>query len=107
MIGIPPTAGFFSKWYLASGAVDRGAWIGAVAVAVIMVSSLLNAVYFFRVLERVYLRRSDDEESAVRTEARPSMLAPTLVFAVGILVLGVLNAVLANGVLDLIRPPGL
>jgi multicomponent Na+:H+ antiporter subunit D len=105
MIGIPPTAGFFSKWYLASGAVDRGLWI---MVVVIMVSSLLNAVYFFRVLERAYLRRTDDEtlEAVVRDEAPPAMLVPALVLAVGILALGVFNAVLVNGVLDLIPPAG-
>jgi multicomponent Na+:H+ antiporter subunit D len=105
MIGIPPTAGFFSKWYLASGAVDRGLWI---MVVVIMVSSLLNAVYFFRVLERGYLRHNDDEplEAVVRDEARPAMLVPTLVLAAGIVGLGVFNAVLVNGVLDLIPPAG-
>lgn len=105
MIGIPPTAGFFSKWYLTSGAVDRGLWI---MVVVIMVSSLLNAVYFFRVLERGYLRHDDDEslDAVVRDEAPPAMLAPTIVLAVGILALGVFNAVLVNGVLDLIPPAG-
>lgn len=105
MIGIPPTAGFFSKWYLASGAVDRGLWI---MVVVIMVSSLLNAVYFFRVLERAYLRPTDDEsvEAVVRDEARPAMLVPALVLAVGILALGVFNAVLVNRVIDLIPPVG-
>ena len=105
MIGIPPTAGFFSKWYLASGAVDRGLWI---MVVVIMVSSLLNAVYFFRVLERAYLRPTDDEpvEAVVRDEAPPAMLVPALVLAVGILALGVFNAVLVNRVLDLIPPVG-
>jgi multicomponent Na+:H+ antiporter subunit D len=105
MIGIPPTAGFFSKWYLASGAVDRGLWI---MVLVIMVSSLLNAVYFFRVLERAYLHRNDDEpaEAVVRDEAPPAMLVPVLVLAVGILALGVFNAVLVNRVLDLIPPAG-
>lgn len=105
MIGIPPTAGFFSKWYLASGAVDRGLWI---MVVVIMVSSLLNAVYFFRVLERAYLHRSDDAslDAVVRDEAGPAMLVPTLVFAVGILALGVFNAALVNRVLDLIPPAG-
>lgn len=52
MIGLPPTAGFFSKWYLLLGSFEEGRWI---FIAVILVSSLLNAVYFFRVLERIYL----------------------------------------------------
>ncbi len=113
MIGVPPTAGFFSKWYLASGAVDNGMWI---MVVVIMVSSLLNAVYFFRVLEHAYLRSTPDDDTAAasggvatatRTEVRPSMLSPTLVLAAGIVLLGIFNALIVTGILELIRPPGL
>jgi len=104
MIGLPPTAGFFSKWYLASGAVDRGLWI---LVLVIMVSSLMNAVYFFRVLERAYLRPAEDGDVPVqRDEPRPAMLAPPLVLAAAILVLGVTNALLVGGVIELIQPMG-
>jgi multicomponent Na+:H+ antiporter subunit D len=104
MIGIPPTAGFFSKWYLASGAIDRGLWM---MVLVIMVSSLLNAVYFFRVLERAYLGHDDEAaDVVVRDEAPPALLVPVLVLAVGIVALGVFNAVLVNRVLDLIPPAG-
>ncbi len=113
MIGVPPTGGFFSKWYLASGAIDAGQWI---MVVVIMVSSLLNAVYFFRVLEQAYLRPAPEESTpatgggvaaAVRTEARPAMLAPTLVLAGGTLLLGLLNVLIVTGILELITPPGL
>jgi multicomponent Na+:H+ antiporter subunit D len=115
MIGVPPTAGFFSKWYLAWGAIDEGLWI---MVVVIMASSLLNAVYFFRVLEHAYLRPAPDggEEptavsgsvaTATRTEARPAMLLPTLAFAVGILALGILNTPIVTGILENIVPPGL
>ncbi|MBD3334002.1 MAG: NADH/ubiquinone/plastoquinone (complex I) [Candidatus Eisenbacteria bacterium] len=56
MVGLPPTAGFFSKWYLLLGAVEAHAWVFA---GVILVSSLLNAVYFFRVLEQAYLRAGE------------------------------------------------
>ncbi len=51
MVGIPPTAGFFSKYYLLLGSVDAGNWI---FFAIIIVSSLLSAVYFFRVIEMIY-----------------------------------------------------
>ena len=117
MIGVPPTAGFFSKWYLASGAIDAGLWI---MVVVIMASSLLTAVYFFRVLENAYLRPAPDEDrdeeaavgsggvaTATRTEARPTMLLPTLAFAVGIVALGIFNTLIVTGVLENIAPPGL
>ncbi len=53
MIGLPPTAGFFGKWYLALGAIEQSNWI---FLGVLLVSTLLNAVYFFKVLERMYLK---------------------------------------------------
>src|SRR6056297_3740311 len=42
MVGLPPLAGFFSKWYLALGTIENSNWI---LLAVILISSLLNAVY--------------------------------------------------------------
>jgi multicomponent Na+:H+ antiporter subunit D len=118
MIGIPPTAGFFSKWYLVLGGIDRGAWI---MVVVILVSSLLNAVYFFRVLENTYFRPAlsmdeamgdydhpdADIESFPREEVAPSMLVPTLVLGTGIVLLGIFNAFIVSAVIRLMVPAGL
>ncbi len=98
MIGLPPTAGFFSKWYLVLGAVDAGRWP---YVVVILVSSLLNAVYFFRILEKAWLRAAVDPEARLEQAAatamypdpsRPlpwGMVAPLAVMAVALLVVGV------------------
>ncbi len=46
MIGIPPAGGFISKWYLVLGSVDAGE---LVFLAVLLVSSVLNAAYFLPV----------------------------------------------------------
>ena len=98
MIGLPPTIGFFSKWYLLLGCVEEGAWV---FLAVLLLSTLLNAVYFFRVLEKVYLRsdgQAYDDSDEQADEATPSkevgaaMLYPTLVLAGSLLVLGLANA---------------
>jgi multicomponent Na+:H+ antiporter subunit D len=109
MIGIPPMAGFFSKWYLVLAGVEDSNWL---FVAVILLSSLLNAVYFFRVLEKIYLVKSEQESSAddatqVRNEAPALMLIPTLVFAVAIIVVGLANAWIVDHVIRLMVPAGL
>jgi len=52
MIGLPPFAGFFSKWYLALGALQNGQWY---FVAVLIASSLLSAIYFFRIIEKLFM----------------------------------------------------
>jgi multicomponent Na+:H+ antiporter subunit D len=98
MIGIPPAAGFFSKWYLVLGSIDAGNWI---FVAVILISSLLNAVYFFRVLEKVYASPPVDDHTVNNAVEPPrTMLAPMLILAVSIVVLGIINAIIVTNVLQ-------
>jgi multicomponent Na+:H+ antiporter subunit D len=98
MIGIPPTAGFFSKWYLVLGCVDNGNWIFA---AVILISSLLNAVYFFRVLENIYIKKPPEDKKVEIKEKVPfEMLVPTLILAAGIIILGIINVLIVNSVLQ-------
>ncbi|MBU4222067.1 MAG: monovalent cation/H+ antiporter subunit D family protein [Euryarchaeota archaeon] len=84
MIGIPPTVGFVSKWYLALGAIEAGMWI---IVGVIMLSSLLNIVYFWRVIENMYFHHTDGGKV---DEAPMSMLLPILILAALTFLLGVL-----------------
>ena len=56
MIGLPPTAGFVSKWFILSGAM---AVDNRVAVGVIVVSTLLNAGYFLPIVYRAFFRTGD------------------------------------------------
>lgn len=93
MIGIPPTLGFVSKLLLGWGAFEGGRWV---FLAVILVSSLLNAVYFWRVFENAYYGVHEDIE---REEAPLSMLVPTLAFAIITVVLGIL-ALIPIGVIE-------
>ncbi|MBP0049365.1 monovalent cation/H+ antiporter subunit D family protein [Marinobacterium sp. AK62] len=51
MIGAPPLAGFVTKWTLGSGALNVGMeWV----VAVLLISSMLNAAYFLPVIHRLW-----------------------------------------------------
>ncbi len=119
MIGLPPTAGFFSKWYLVLAAIDASNWL---FLAVILVSSLLNAVYFFNVLERVYMRAPSGssvegepapainprhENESGLAEAGTLQLAPTLILAGALLAAGLLNAVIVREVIQLVIPSGM
>ncbi|MFT5448970.1 MAG: multicomponent Na+:H+ antiporter subunit D [Gammaproteobacteria bacterium] len=53
MIGIPPTVGFLSKWYLLMGALESEQLF---ALCVIIVSTLLNAAYFMPVIYRAFFK---------------------------------------------------
>ncbi len=54
MIGIPPIAGFVSKWYLGLGAIEAG--VAVWVLPVLIASSLLNAAYFLPVLYRAWFK---------------------------------------------------
>jgi multicomponent Na+:H+ antiporter subunit D len=76
MIGLPPLAGFVSKWYLGLGGLAAGQpWV----VAVLVASTLLNAAYFLPMLRRAWFG-SDSGGVEVR-EAPLALLVPTLIAA--------------------------
>ncbi len=53
MIGIPPTGGFISKWYILLGAIDTQQLF---AIGVIIMSTLLNAAYFLPIVYAAFFR---------------------------------------------------
>jgi multicomponent Na+:H+ antiporter subunit D len=53
MIGVPPTAGFLSKWFMLSGGMAAQNWV---AVGVIFVSTCLNASYFLPIIYKAFFR---------------------------------------------------
>ncbi|MDA3785860.1 MAG: proton-conducting transporter membrane subunit [Deltaproteobacteria bacterium] len=56
MIGLPPMAGFVSKWYLGLGAIDQGeGWL----LFVLVLSTLLNAAYFLPIIYRAWFREQE------------------------------------------------
>lgn len=55
MIGVPPTAGFLGKWFILTGAMQTANWL---AVAVIFVSTVLNAAYFLPIVFRAFFCES-------------------------------------------------
>ncbi|HAA78634.1 TPA: NADH/ubiquinone/plastoquinone (complex I) [Candidatus Latescibacteria bacterium] len=98
MIGVPPTAGFFSKWYLVRGGIQAGNWI---FIVVILISSLLTAIYFFRLIEQVYRDESQNENAPEPVgEAPASMFVPTVVLAFLLVALGFGNAVIVTHLLE-------
>ena len=61
MIGIPPTVGFVSKWYILRAAMEAEQMF---AVAVIVLSTLLNAAYFLPIVYAAFFRVETAEPAA-------------------------------------------
>ena len=87
LVGIPLTAGFVSKWYLLSAALAEGLWPVAV---VILVSSMLAAVYMGRVVNVAFFTRpGPDTVQAHAAEAHWTMVAPVVALALANVYFGV------------------
>lgn len=110
IIGVPPTCGFYSKFYLIRGAIESGQWVYVVAL---LASSLVNAVLFFRIFEIAYFGKKPAEshghcddhghdhesEPVVRREPPLHALIPLLIAAALLVLLGLFN----GPVVDFIR----
>ena len=72
MIGVPPTGGFVSKWYILAGAFQAENYI---AIATIVVSTALNAAYFLPI---IYLAWFAPEDTALANEHGEAPFAAVL-----------------------------
>ncbi|MDO4475679.1 MAG: proton-conducting transporter membrane subunit [Lachnospiraceae bacterium] len=98
LVGIPPTAGFVSKWYLAQGALESGCGVlGIVGPAVLLVSALLTAGYLLTVSVSAFLPGADfDRTRVVKCEAPVSMLWPMALLALAVFAIGMAAAPLID-----------
>jgi multicomponent Na+:H+ antiporter subunit D len=98
MIGVPPTAGFISKWYLGSGAIEANAsWV----IGVLVLSSLLNAAYFLPILYRAWFKERhepwpEEHDFGGPFETHWTLLSPPVVTGFFALFLGVLPFILRS-----------
>lgn len=91
MIGVPPLAGFISKWYLGLGALEASqSWV----IFILAGSSLLNAGYFLPILYAAWFKTPPDtwpaERSYGRYETSLALLVPPVMTAILVLALGLL-----------------
>ena len=89
LAGIPPTAGFFAKYYIFSSAIQNG-YIGLVLLAIL--GSLIGVFYYFRVIIAVFKTEDETQEIAVNP-IFGILLALTSLAA---LVLGIAPGILAG-----------
>lgn len=83
MVGLPPLAGFVTKWYLSLGGLEAGQdWV----IFVLAGSSLLNAAYFLPIIHRAWFRAPSgawphERPPSGRAETGGALLWPPVVTA--------------------------
>ncbi len=83
--GLPPTGGLLSKIYLIWGAADAGQFV---LLSVFLVSSVLNAAYFFPIVYRAFFLKPADGTTYERLAEAPfACVLPLTLTAIGTVVL--------------------
>lgn len=72
LIGLPPLAGFFGKWYVLLGALEAERWT---FVAAIGVGTLITAGYVFRILEPLLFAKAAASDRGLGDDDRPPQAA--------------------------------
>jgi multicomponent Na+:H+ antiporter subunit D len=110
VVGIPPLCGFFSKWYLILGAIQAKQWG---LVVVMLLSSLLMAILFFRIIEIAYFAPPADQvhthhkhgKTGIIMDSVPlSMVIPMVLIGIGIIMLGIFSGVIIKHVIAFAIP---
>ncbi|MES2593497.1 MAG: NADH-quinone oxidoreductase subunit N [Bacteroidota bacterium] len=72
LAGIPPTAGFFAKYFIFTAAFQSG-FTGIVLIAII--ASLIGVYYYFRIIIAMYFKEGSDEAITVQTSHKILLIA--------------------------------
>ena len=95
LVGIPPTGGFISKWYLAMGGIGMESLLGLIGVGVLLISALLTAGYLITIFAAAFFPGTKfDYGSATKTEPTKLMTIPLIILAGLSLVLGMFPSVI-------------
>ena len=65
LTGIPPTAGFFGKFYVILAAVEAGGWLNVLAVLAVL-NAAIAAFYYLRVVVYMFMREPTTEQPGLQ-----------------------------------------
>ena len=103
IVGLPPTAGFVCKWYIALGAFEANQAPFGFAL---VFGALFIFIYYIRMLNAFYFQKPVHAAVAQASETPWSMRGPVVLLATLCLILGVLGGIPLNfvepAVLDLL-----
>ncbi len=91
LTGIPPTVGFFAKWYVLLATVDAGlAWLAVI----IVLNAALAAYYYLRVIVYMYMREPEDEPAPIDASAFGTI--GLVLSVIGVIALGIFPGAILN-----------
>jgi proton-translocating NADH-quinone oxidoreductase chain N len=89
LAGVPPLAGFISKWFILGEALQPGEPLAYVGQAIFLLNSLVSLGYYLPLIARLFTAPDSEEEAMERIRISPWMALPlvagaSLVIAIGL-----------------------
>lgn len=102
LAGIPPFAGFFSKFFIFTGALNQGSTAMYVLVLIALINTIVSLYYYLLVVKAMYL--SSDECEIANFRSACSERLGLVITVGGIVLLGIVSVVY-NSLLTLTSAP--
>lgn len=99
LVGIPPFAGFSSKWAITSSAVSVGSLCSYIGVVALIISSVLTALYIFYIIVRGFMPRNKNYSKDYYHNVKDPnyyMVIPMWILAFVSVILGVFSHLVTN-----------
>lgn len=102
LIGVPPMAGFISKWNLCTAAVSEGSTPAVIGCFVLLISAFLTAVYIFGFLVRALFPAGELMNPVLTGASDPTwkMKLPMGIFTAAAVLAGIFSKPLLEFLLD-------
>ena len=93
LIGLPPFIGFPSKLLIILSALKAGGILFLILVAILLIATIVEGTYFFKVIQILYFKES---ENAERFKSPATLLFPAFILGILIIVIGIYPEILSN-----------
>ena len=91
LAGIPPFAGFFSKFFIFAAAAEQGFYV---LVFIALLNTIISLYYYLRIVKAMFINKSDAPIAGFTSDAYTRV--SLLVCSLGILLLGIASCVYEN-----------
>ena len=87
--GIPPFAGFFSKFFIFSAAAEQGFYV---LVLIAVINTIISLYYYLLVVRAMFIEKSDNPIPALKTDGYNRL--SLVICTTGIMVVGILSFIM-------------
>jgi NADH-quinone oxidoreductase subunit N len=88
LAGIPPFAGFFSKFFVFSAAIQQGFYV---LVFIALLNTIISLYYYLLVIKAMFLTKSENPVALLKSDV--AMKISFVICTVAILVVGLISAI--------------